>query len=246
MKSLIELYKHHIYGIIGTLIFHCMLVGFFLLAEINHKGDIREDAIEIEIPVELINLAEELQMAKETNVQNSDFPTSGETPFQETSNIPSNRGLEDGKDHFFDEAYEKEVAKAKQLVDEVNDQLSKEIMDIKDIEMPEDVTDGKPEDEIKNVVYSGKSNIEYHLGNRNHLRLPIPVYLARGGGVVTVEIQVNREGKVINARVVTNSSVKDDQIHLYSRIAAERTVFNTDLSAPAIQTGTIRYTFVPQ
>jgi hypothetical protein len=59
MKSLIELYKHHIYGIIGTLIFHCLLVGIFLLAEINHKGEIREDAIEIEIPVELINLAEE-------------------------------------------------------------------------------------------------------------------------------------------------------------------------------------------
>jgi hypothetical protein len=247
MKSLIELYKHHIYGIIGTLIFHCLLVGIFLLAEINHKGEIREDAIEIEIPVELINLAEENQSAnKETNNQNPNSPSSGETPSQETTNIPSNRSLEAGRDHFFDEAYEKEVAEAKKLVNEVNDQLSKDIIDIRNIEMPEDVNDGKTEDEIKNVIFSGKSNIEYHLGSRVHLRLPIPVYLARGGGVVTVNIEVNREGKVVNARVVTNVSVKDEQIYLYSRIAAERTVFNTDLSAPAIQTGTIRYTFVPQ
>jgi hypothetical protein len=249
MKSLIELYKHHIYGIIGTLIFHILFMGIFLIAEIDHKGEIREDAMEIEIefPVELINQAEELQSAnQESNNENPNFPSSGETPLQETTNMPSNRNLKAGKDQFFDEAYENEVAKAKQLVNEVNEQLSKEIKDISDIEMPEDVTEGKPADEIKNLVYSGKSNIEYHLGNRVHLRLPIPVYLARGGGVVTVEIEVNREGKVVNARVRINGAIKDEQIYLYSRIAAERTIFNADLSAPVLQTGSITYTFVPQ
>jgi hypothetical protein len=247
MKSLIELYRHHIYGIIGTLIFHCLVAVIFLITEINQKGEIREDAIEIEIPIELINQAEELQSAiQESNNQNPNVPGSGESPFQETTNIPSNRGLEASQDHFFDEAYEKEISEAKQLVDEVNDQLSKDIIDIRNIEMPEDVTEGKSEDEIKNVVYSGESNIEYHLGNRYHLRLPIPVYLARGGGVVTVEIQVNRAGIVVSARVKTNSLIKDEQIYLYSRIAAERTVFNIDMSAPALQSGTIRFTFVPQ
>jgi hypothetical protein len=247
MKSLIELYKHYIYGIIGTLIFHILLVGFILIAEIDDKGEIRGNAIEIEIPVELLNQAEELQApSQESNNQNPNSPGSGETPMQETTNIPSNRGLVAGKDHFFDDAYEKEVAKAKQLVKDVNEQLSKEIKDIGDIEMPEDVTEGKPADEIKNLVYSGKSNIEYHLGNRVHLRLPIPVYLARGGGVVTVGIEVNREGKVVNATVKINGSIKDEQIYLYARIAAERTIFNMDPAAPVLQTGTITYTFVPQ
>jgi hypothetical protein len=247
MKSLIALYKYNIYGIIGTLLFHTILMGIFLISEINHEGGIREDAMEIEIPVELINQSEELEQDnQESKNQNPGIPGSDETPFRETSNIPSNGSLTTSRDRFFDDAYEKEIAEAKQLVNDVNDQLSKEIIDIGNIEMPEDVTEGRPENEIKNIVYSGESNIEYHLANRHHVRLPIPVYLARSGGVVTVDIQVNREGNVVSARVRTNSQVKDEDIYLYSRLAAQRTVFNIDASAPALQSGTIRYTFVAQ
>jgi hypothetical protein len=247
MKSLIELYRQHIYGIIGTLVFHIILIGIFLLTEINQKGEIREDTVEFEIPVELINQPEESESAaQELKNQNPAISGSAENPFQNATNTPSNRGLEAGRDHFFDDAYEKEIAEAKKLIDKVNDQLSREITDIRSIEMPEDVTEGKAENEIKNVIYSGESNIEYHLGKRFHLRLPIPVYLARGGGVVTVDIQVNREGKVVSAKVKGKSSITDEQIYLYSRVAAERSIFNADISAPALQTGTITYTFVPQ
>jgi hypothetical protein len=247
MKSLIALYRQHIYGIIGTLVFHILVVGIFLFTELNQKGEIGEDTIEFEIPVELINQPEEPEAAGQVlKNQNPALTASGETPFQKTTNTPSNGSLEAGRDHFFDDAYEKEIAEAKKMVNDVNEQLSKEITDIRDIEMPEDVTEGKTKNEIKNIVYSGESNIEYHLGKRFHLRLPIPVYLARGGGVVTVEIQVDREGNVVSAKVKGNNSITDEQIYLYSRVAAERTIFNADMSAPALQTGTIRYTFVPQ
>jgi hypothetical protein len=247
MKSLIALYRHHIYGIMGTLVFHIMLVGVFLVAGIHNEGEIRQDALEIEFSVESANQLEELRsFLQESYGQDPNIPRSGESPFQETTNLPSNRGLVAGSDRFFDDAYEKEIATAKQLVEEVKDQLSKEITDINGIEMPEDITEGKAESEIKNIVYTGKSNIEYHLGNRHHLRLPIPVYLARGGGVVTVDIQVNQNGKVVSARARTNVLITDEQIYLYSQVAAQRTIFTADPSAPALQKGTIKYTFIPQ
>lgn len=247
MRSLITLYRHHIYGIIGTLIFHILLVGFFLLAEMRQKGEISEDVMEIEIPVELISDVEELLSAEERmNGQEANIPQPDDAISQGGTNVAANRGMLAASDRFFDETYDKEIAAAKELAKEVNDQLSKEVVDMESIQMPEDVTDGKPEEEISNVVYSGESNIEYHLTNRYHLRLPIPVYLARGGGVVMVDIVVNREGRVVTAKPRQTPSIRDEQIYLYSRIAAQRTVFNADPTAPGLQNGTIRYTFIPQ
>ena len=112
--------------------------------------------------------------------------------------------------------------------------------------MPEETTEGMDPDSIKNTIYSGESNIHYFLENRYHLRLPIPVYLAQGGGLVVVDIVVNRRGKVIQADVKNSGDLKDPMLEIYARQAAQRTVFNTDESAPAQQKGTISYTFVAQ
>jgi hypothetical protein len=241
------LYRHHIYGIMGTLVFHILLLLIFLITGISQKIQIREDAIEIEIPVELIKQVEELQsVLQKLDGKNPNIPQSGEMANGGMTNLPSNRGFLSNRDPFFDEGYEKEVSDAKKLVSDVNDQLSREIVDINSVEMPEDVTEGKTAEEIKNTIYSGESNIEYHLDNRYHLRLPIPVYLAKGGGVVTVDIMVSRDGRVVSAKPRSNSTTTDEQIYLYSKIAAQRTVFNADQSAPAVQSGTIRYTFIAQ
>jgi hypothetical protein len=61
-----------------------------------------------------------------------------------------------------------------------------------------------------------------------------------------VDISVNREGKVVAARARVSASTDEGQIYLYALIAAQRTVFNPDPTAPALQTGTIRYTFISQ
>jgi len=128
----------------------------------------------------------------------------------------------------------------------VNKQLSKKVAQAKKYEMPEETTEGQDPDSIKNVVYSGKSNIHYFLENRYHLRLPIPVYLARGGGTITVDIQVDRSGKVIKAEARAAKNLNDQMLPVYAVQAAERTVFNSESKAPAIQRGTITYKFVAQ
>ncbi len=225
----------------GTLAFHIFLVGIFLLAEMNLKREMVEEAIFIEIPIEMLKedpVVEEEQVQQLTSVPSS------------RSNQPSAGGILPRqavrRESFFDETYQQEIDDAKRLVSDVNQQLSKEIPDLSKIRMPEQVTDGMEPDSIKNIIYTGDSNIEYVLDNRHHLRLPIPIYLTKGGGTVVVDIAVNRQGKVISANPRQNSSVKDEQIYLYAMAAAQRTVFNADSKAANPQHGTIRYTFVAQ
>ncbi len=206
----------------------------------NLKKSFREKELIIEIPLDMI-MAEETISEKEMS--------SGLMPATNTPSRISDPAIRAGKttrDPFFDENYQAEIDAAKNLVKEVDRQLSKEIPSPGDVKMPEDIPEGKTKEEISNKVYSGESNIEYNLGERFHRRLPIPVYLARGGGIVTVDISVNREGRVVASKPRKNSSIYDELIYYYAQVAADRTLFNADEAAPALQNGYIRYTFVSQ
>jgi hypothetical protein len=112
--------------------------------------------------------------------------------------------------------------------------------------MPVASTEGMTREEAKRSTFKGKSNIRYKLGNRYHLQLPIPVYLAQGGGEVVVDITVGRNGDVLVAAPRTNSSLDDPMILAYAKQAAEKTLFNADNSAPEKERGTITYLFVAQ
>ncbi len=251
MKSLVRIYKHNIYSIIGTLVFHILLVGVFLIAEIDIQQKIRENEVIVEIPVELIEQDEQKEaVLNEQSGLISNNPASIQDNLSEKSSRPGSQSKGEpeatASDRFFDEGYQKELEAAKKLVQDVNNQLTKKPVDIRDIRMPVQVTDGMSKDEIKNVIHTGESNIEYFLENRYHLRMPVPVYLARGGGVVTVDIVVDREGKVVVAKPRLMNGAYDEQMILYAEVAAERTRFNPDPAAPVQQKGTIRYTFIPQ
>lgn len=70
-----------------------------------------------------------------------------------------------------------------------------------------------------------------------------PSYLCEGGGEVVVEIVVNRSGKVVGARVREGG---DECMRECALASARRSLFNIDENAPARQTGTITYIFIPQ
>jgi hypothetical protein len=72
------------------------------------------------------------------------------------------------------------------------------------------------------------------------------VYLAKSGGLVTVDIQVDRSGKVIKADARPVKNIADPMLIEYAVQAAERTLFNRDPKAPAVQRGNIVYKFVAQ
>jgi TonB family protein len=241
-----KIYKRNIYGVMGTLIFHILLVSAFLLAELDRKGNPQEESFLIELP----DLPIEPELHEEEQKQEETEPITSEAsaPLNETrsnrTNIASNRLAQNEK--FFDEEYMRELQDAQKLVNDVNNQLGKEKVKWEDIKMPVQSTDGMNPDSIKNTVYTGESNIVYYLENRYHRQLPIPVYLAQRGGKVVVDITVNRQGTVTRAEPRKNSGIRDEQLYLYAKAAASRTIFNADPNAPEPQTGTIHYTFVAQ
>lgn len=213
------------------------------------KGDFQEEELFIELP-ELMIEEEELEEEQEIQEQQESQPTSNEASSalaEEQSNrttLPSNRIAQNDK--FFDEDYMQEVEDAKKLVSNVNNQLAKEKTDWEDIKMPVRINERVNPDSIGNEVYTGDSNIIYYLEGRVHQSLPIPVYLTRYGGKVVVDIVVNRRGTVISAEPQKSSSIRNEQLYLYAKAAASRTIFNADPNAPEPQKGTIHYTFVPQ
>ena len=246
MGKIYKIYKRNIYGVIGTLVFHILLVSAFLLAEIDRKGTPPEEELLIEFP-DLV--AETEPVEEEPDLQEREQLTSeASSATQETQNTRTNAASNRlaRNDEFFDEEYQREVEEAKQMVANVGNQLSKETVNLDDIKMPVQSTEGMDPDSINNTVFSGESNIVYYLENRFHRQLPIPVYLSRSGGLVIVDIVVNRQGQVIQAEPRRNSAIRDEQIFLYAKAAASRTIFNADQNAPEPQRGSIHYTFVAQ
>lgn len=245
MKKIKELYRRNVYGIMGTLIFHILLVTGFWIAELKLDVKIKnEEAILLDFTAP--EKKDEIKEEKENN--DKDQEESKDQLNSKYQNAGSNRAVNDAakKDKFFDEAYKQDIEDAKKLVSDVNKQLSKKAQPIKKFEMPEATSEGQNPDSIKNTIYSGKSNIHYYLENRHHIRLPIPVYLAKGGGEITVDIQVDRNGKVIRAEARPSGNIADPMLPTYATQAAERTIFNTDSKAPSVQRGTITYHFVAQ
>ena len=289
MKRLYKLYNENVYGVIGTLAFHILLIVSLLLADMTVKGETEHSFVSIEMGKDLLlsQLSQEedhiLQTESSTNEESANISSTESFRSSPVSNravndaVVNNTGRTTNADPFFNEEYQKEIEAAQALVSNVNNQLAKNIQsdyktsdgsfsdDLSGVslnsgnstgsrsssggnrfEMPEQTTDGLNPEEISNSIYSGKSNIHYSLENRYHKRLPIPVYLAHGGGKITIDIWVLRDGKVTKTEVQSSSAITDPMITEYALQAASRTVFNTDETAPNPQRGTITYTFVPQ
>jgi len=245
MLNIKELYRKNIYGVMGTLTFHIVLVSVFLLAELKTKDKIeKEEAVLLEFSPPEEKMPEPKAEPDKTQKSDAEINQSLRNGQSTGSNMAVNDAGQ--KDKFFDDSYRRDIEDAKNLVADVNKQLSKKPVPTKKFEMPEATSEGENPDSIKNVIYSGKSNIHYFLENRFHLRLPIPVYLAKGGGTIIVDIQVNRSGQVIKAEARPAKNINDPMLPAYATQAAERTVFNPEPKAPEIQRGTITYKFVAQ
>jgi len=245
MHEIRKIYQKNIYGLMGTLVFHILLMSVFLFIELRTKDKIEiEETIYLDLALsEIKKLEPELKINK-TEQLNDNKDMKLNHGRGSASNLAVNDAV--AKDKFFDSKYQKEIEDAKNLVSDVNKQLAKKPTAIKKYEMPEATSEGTNPESVKNIIYSGKSNIHYFLEKRYHLKLPIPVYLAKGGGTIIIDIAVNRNGDVIKAEARPSSNIQDQMLPVYAAQAAERTTFNADPKAPEIQKGTITYTFVAQ
>jgi len=248
MGKVKEIYEQNIYGVITTLTFHIIVLIILLFSQLKINEQSREESVLLDITDQVMKLP-----APEKEKETQQKSASISQQISGSNQLSSNRAVNDAakltshsNDPFFDKAYNNEIAAAKQLVNDVNKTLEQKIPKIGDIPMPEDNTKGKSREEVRQSNFSGKSNIHYSLANRYHARLPIPVYLAEGGGEVIVDIIVGRDGRVLSASPRPNANITDLTILAYAKQAAEKTWFNEDNSAPEKQKGTITYRFVAQ
>lgn len=243
MLNIKELYRKNVYGVMGTLIFHILLISGFLIQEL--KFSIRTE-MEETILMDFVLPTEKTTVPEPEETQAD--KTSSDQTNKSNQNEGSNRAVNDAlkKDKFFDASYEHDIEEAKKMVENVNKQLSKKAPPTKKFAMPEATTEGQNPDSIKNTIYSGKSNIHYFLENRFHVRIANPVFLAKGGGLIIIDIQVNRAGEVVKAEARPSGNISDPMLPEYATQAAESTVFNSDPKAPTVQRGTITYRFVAQ
>lgn len=87
----------------------------------------------------------------------------------------------------------------------------------------------------------------YNLSGRQARSLPKPAYPGNEGGIVVVEVTVDKLGKVSNVRSGIFGSTSSDPDLLEAATKAARAArFNVDENAPAFQKGTITYHFVLQ
>ncbi|MFV0506098.1 MAG: hypothetical protein ACK5L5_05230 [Bacteroidales bacterium] len=144
------------------------------------------------------------------------------------------------------ETYDQQIEEALDLTRRVSGNLAKKIPKLPPVKMPVETSDGMTEEEIKEKIFSGESNIVYYLDNRYHKTLFVPVYLARSSQTVEVEIIVNKKGEVIKATATIEGTPDDLTIYAYAEQAAMRSTFNVSDDAPARQKGKIIYKFVGQ
>ena len=94
--------------------------------------------------------------------------------------------------------------------------------------------------------YSGPSVLRYTLDGRTATYLPIPAYRCYDGGEVTVIIQVNRQGTVLNAQINENVSATSKCLREFALRAARQSRFTKSDTAPERQVGEIVYQFIAQ
>jgi len=107
---------------------------------------------------------------------------------------------------------------------------------------------GKIDGNIKAKNYYGKggkgSGGNYSLGNRKPLTTPKPIYDCNEEGRVVVRIEVDNNGRVINANVgVKGSTTSAPCLLIRAKAAALKTTWQPDATAPNKQIGSIIYNF---
>lgn len=96
----------------------------------------------------------------------------------------------------------------------------------------------------KEKSYS-KATVEYDLPGREGRSLPAPAYRCKGQGTVVVAIEVNQDGQVISAEIIS-SSASTECLEEEALRYALRSTFNKSAAVERKQKGKLTYRFIAQ
>lgn len=222
-------------GIAGTVIFHLILLIVFLSVKLGDVKSKHENLITIEFSDEKYKPIEQIIEESKPKIQKIQ-PLDNKT----LSNIASNTAEKLTKE-ISTEDYEKEVMKELGM---------KEINPHYDNSLPEDVTVTKPEKKKETETESGKNfgqtRITYAMDDKRKAKyIDRPIYLCQGGGTVVIQISIDQEGNVLEAKVVSTTT-SEECIASTALESARNFVFQSNYNSPRRVDGTITYIFVAQ
>ncbi len=237
-----KLLYRNLIPILLTIIGHLMLAVVFLIIQLKEmKPQHYENDIEVSF--------QEEAKPEEKNQQTIVDPTEKaiEKLERQVSGRATNIGVNASK------SFKDEISTKKYI-----DELSKQYQIDSKLDKQDKIDDSNPSKDgtfqqkntttdKRNIVFKGKTNINYDLVNRHHTNLPVPVYKCEGSGRVTINIEVDQVGRVVAAKVDPSRSDANSCLVTEALAAAKRSLFNPDFkTSPIRQSGTISYTFVAQ
>ncbi|MFC2138615.1 hypothetical protein ACFLTE_10600 [Bacteroidota bacterium] len=247
MFSFLQKHKN---GILGTLLFHLVVINIFFIVRMSTTQDLDSSEILIEFEEEDDFIEERVQAAIEKQ------PVISEN-INYTNYAYNLAKLKEIEEKLYKE--ESEINK-EEINKELIDKILRETLGEEDYkkyiesetEIEKDNIVEKPEDKseeekiIKHIIKEGPSTLIYELENRYATNMPLPVYKCENGGVVIVFIDVSRQGYVISAKIDNTTKYYDECLLNAAINSARSSKFNLNNKAPEIQKGRIIYTFIPQ
>jgi len=253
LKSPAKILKNNLNGILGTVIFHLVLLIMFLSFRLHDTMN-RQELIEVKLQAEdatdLLKKLDEAEQAKAELQKKIDQQAEGLIRRNIGVNVAEKTEEEINTEKFIQQfADEKHLTAFEKLENQDNPQQAQENKPEPSentlAEEKKPVTPSRPIG--SGQVYKGPTNIYFALEGRMVKYLPVPVYKCEGSGKVVVEIYVNPAGEVVSTSILKDQSSSDDDC-LYSTATAyaSQTLFSQVPSAPARQRGTLTYDFVAQ
>jgi len=245
----------HMVGIMGTISIHLVLAIVLLLFKMNYTPTPRSVEIDINFRDDLLPITEEqrVQMDKIDiaieQLINHGLEADAVKNVVENDNDPGkatnelNPSLQDDKGTNASDIYhQRDMLKQRMVEDKEKNEKNKLLEGREEIpNTPEKNTVTTEKTKVK-----GPKVISFSLEGRDYLKLPVPSYKCQYGGQVVVDIEVDGNGKVANAKIDSKNSVSDECITEAAIAAAYNSEFTDSPNGQAKQKGSITYLFVPQ
>tara|TARA_B100001758_G_C18417002_1_gene621106 strand:+ start:33036 stop:33812 length:777 start_codon:yes stop_codon:yes gene_type:complete len=255
MSSSYKKDKHK--GIIGTILFHGLLLIAFLFMGLTYQdpppeeegisinfgftneglGEIAPESTDKKIEIVEKKIIEQQIERTEKIITQSEI----ETPVVETTEEKKIVKIEKSQEEVIEEK-KPEVNKKALYTGKKKNQNKSEGEKYR--EGNQGVIDGDPNSEVYNGGGIGEDGTVYQLGGRKLEFKAKPIYNMQVEGTVVVAITVNRLGDVINATAgIKGSTTLNKKLLQRAKTAALKTKFDPKQSAPTNQQGKIIYHF---
>lgn len=241
-------FDRHKYGVIGTLLLHSVAMLGMSVAQLKGRtAQVERNLRDVEVLPPMSE--QELQQLLEMNANPQAFQ-------QPVTNAISNVSAEIAKPSAatLERYAAKSMEELKAMEQEEFDRLAKERQERGEEILVPELTPEKWDKKLymepaKPVKVAGNVTVAFDLIGepKRGANIKVPAYQCKTGGVVLVDIEVDRDGQVRRTEINAGGSTTVEPCMLeLAESAARDAAFSPAANAPSGQRGWIRFTFVAQ